>query len=246
MSLPTLSRRAQLRGASASEDAGAGAEDPEAGNEETDPNERIAAQMQYFLTSDVIYSQRYLPRLLPWLDERRPDVVCLQETELGDAAFAELPVRTPLTPAERTHVYHQYTVRIAGASAAERDEVVSALREEHNIGSGMFYPIPNHRLAPFQAEVELPETANSGVSTTDEPFIIVINKDRSVSFGNAQVPMKDVQKKLRAIFETRKNKQVYIQADKSVDYGTVAQAMGEVRAAGIYSVGLITLPKMGL
>jgi exodeoxyribonuclease-3 len=33
---------------------------------------------------------RRLPRLLPWLDERRPDVVCLQETKLGDAAFAAL------------------------------------------------------------------------------------------------------------------------------------------------------------
>src|SRR5438067_5458144 len=31
-----------------------------------------------------------MPRLLPWLDERRPDVVCLQETKLADEAFAEL------------------------------------------------------------------------------------------------------------------------------------------------------------
>jgi exodeoxyribonuclease-3 len=30
------------------------------------------------------------PRLLPWLDERRPDVVCLQETKLTDDAFADL------------------------------------------------------------------------------------------------------------------------------------------------------------
>jgi len=28
-----------------------------------------------------------LPRLLPWLDQRRPDVVCLQETKLADDAF---------------------------------------------------------------------------------------------------------------------------------------------------------------
>ena len=28
------------------------------------------------------------PRLLPWLDERAPDVVCLQETKLSDAEFA--------------------------------------------------------------------------------------------------------------------------------------------------------------
>jgi exodeoxyribonuclease-3 len=30
------------------------------------------------------------PRLLPWLDERRPDVVCLQETKLADDAFTHL------------------------------------------------------------------------------------------------------------------------------------------------------------
>lgn len=31
-----------------------------------------------------------VPRLLPWLDQRQPDVVCLQETKLGDEAFSEL------------------------------------------------------------------------------------------------------------------------------------------------------------
>lgn len=31
-----------------------------------------------------------LPRLLPWLEERRPDVVCLQEIKLADGAFEEL------------------------------------------------------------------------------------------------------------------------------------------------------------
>jgi exodeoxyribonuclease-3 len=30
------------------------------------------------------------PRFLPWLDERQPDVVCLQETKLGDDSIAEL------------------------------------------------------------------------------------------------------------------------------------------------------------
>jgi exodeoxyribonuclease-3 len=31
-----------------------------------------------------------VPRLLPWLDQRQPDVVCLQETKLADDAFTEL------------------------------------------------------------------------------------------------------------------------------------------------------------
>ncbi|HQA29790.1 MAG TPA: exodeoxyribonuclease III [Propioniciclava tarda] len=31
-----------------------------------------------------------LPRFVPWLEQRRPDVVCLQETKVSDAAFVEL------------------------------------------------------------------------------------------------------------------------------------------------------------
>jgi exodeoxyribonuclease-3 len=41
-------------------------------------------------TWNVNSVRQRLPRLLPWLDERRPDVVCLQETKLADAAFDEL------------------------------------------------------------------------------------------------------------------------------------------------------------
>ena len=41
-------------------------------------------------TWNVNSLKQRLPRLLPWLDQRKPDVVCLQETKLDDDAFAEL------------------------------------------------------------------------------------------------------------------------------------------------------------
>jgi exodeoxyribonuclease-3 len=41
-------------------------------------------------TWNVNSLKQRLPRLLPWLDERRPDVVCLQETKLTDDAFDAL------------------------------------------------------------------------------------------------------------------------------------------------------------
>src|SRR2546423_195142 len=41
-------------------------------------------------TWNVNSIKQRLPRLLAWLDERRPEVVCLQETKLADDAFAEL------------------------------------------------------------------------------------------------------------------------------------------------------------
>ena len=41
-------------------------------------------------TWNVNSVKQRVPRLLPWLDDRKPDVVCLQETKLTDDAFTEL------------------------------------------------------------------------------------------------------------------------------------------------------------
>jgi exodeoxyribonuclease-3 len=41
-------------------------------------------------TWNVNSVKQRVPRLLPWLDERQPDIACLQETKLADGAFEEL------------------------------------------------------------------------------------------------------------------------------------------------------------
>ena len=74
-----------------------------------------------------------------------------------NAAFlsANLEGVTPPPVADgAVHVYHQYTIRVP----EDRDGLAKALKEEYQVGSGMFYPVPNHRLKPFQSPVDLPET----------------------------------------------------------------------------------------
>jgi len=94
-------------------------------------------------------------------------------------------------------------------------------------------------------DIDLPETASTGVETNDEPFVLVVRKNGEIQAGDSKMGLTNMRAKLKAIFETRKNKQIYIQADKQVEYGFVAEAMGEIRAAGIYQIGLITIPKPG-
>ena len=53
-----------------------------------------------------------------------------------------------ITPSVRqgvTHVYHQYTIRVA-----RRDEFADRLRERE-VGTGIYYPIPVHHQKPFEA-----------------------------------------------------------------------------------------------
>jgi len=92
-------------------------------------------------------------------------------------------------------------------------------------------------------EIDLPETAASGMETSDEPFILAIQDNNKLYIGNEEVLMAGLRNKLKAIFATRKNKQIYLKADKKVNYELVAKALAEVRAAGIYNIGLVTLPQ---
>lgn len=67
-------------------------------------------------------------------------------------------VSVPFVAPEASHVFHQYTIRVAGG---ERDALRDFLRDEWQVGSGVYYPVPNHRLASlagFAPGLELPET----------------------------------------------------------------------------------------
>ena len=92
-------------------------------------------------------------------------------------------------------------------------------------------------------EVNLPKTAPSGVELNEDPFVLIINANGKIKVGEIEISVDLMKDKLKAIFEARKNKQIYIQADTKVDYGVVAAAMAEIRAAGIFNINLITLPK---
>ncbi len=92
-------------------------------------------------------------------------------------------------------------------------------------------------------DVDLPKTSSTGLSVSEEPFILVVDEKARLSVAGVPIATDALRSKIKAIFEVKTNKQVYIQADKKVDYGAVAQVMSELRNAGIVKISLITLPK---
>lgn len=56
-------------------------------------------------TWNVNSAKQRIPRIMPWLEQRRPDVVCLQETKLADVAFAEL-FASPLAELGYEYAHH--------------------------------------------------------------------------------------------------------------------------------------------
>ena len=82
-----------------------------------------------------------LTKVAGWTSQRQDNAAFLDANLRGRR-------RRRRSPTGAVHVYHQYTIRVA----EDRDGFAKALREEYGVGSGMFYPIPNHRLPSFQVD----------------------------------------------------------------------------------------------
>lgn len=113
-------------------------------------------------------------------------------TRRSNAAYLDNHLEGVTTPAVRQgaeHVYHQYTIRVEG----DRNRVVEALRDEYGVGAGVYYPTPNHQLAPlakYAEGIELPETARAAqqvLSLPVHPSLREPDLERIVGAVNAVV-----------------------------------------------------------
>jgi perosamine synthetase len=97
-------------------------------------------------------------------------------------------VGVPPVVAGAEHVYHQYTIRVTESAGGQeivggRDGLAERLKER-GIGTGMYYPIPIHRLPSFQrADVasrvagELPETEKAAAEALSLPVMPTLTQD---------------------------------------------------------------------
>ncbi|HVA87794.1 MAG TPA: DegT/DnrJ/EryC1/StrS family aminotransferase [Candidatus Saccharimonadales bacterium] len=92
-----------------------------------------------------------------------------------DEAFAGLQVGLPVTPEGRTHVFHQYTLRVG----PERDAILAELRES-GVGADVYYPLPVHRQAYIMElglEADLPVTDAAAAETIALPMFPALTAD---------------------------------------------------------------------
>ncbi|MBI2953253.1 MAG: DegT/DnrJ/EryC1/StrS family aminotransferase [Chloroflexi bacterium] len=96
---------------------------------------------------------------LPTLNARRREIAGLYDQRLGKLTGLILPRVFP----NRSHVFHQYTVRITRDFGSTRDEVADFLKEKA-IATGIYYPIPVHR----QRSLQQWELANCPFAVTEQ------------------------------------------------------------------------------
>jgi len=86
-----------------------------------------------------------LGKLRGWTEQRRENAQFLSSNLRGVICPTEAP--------NAVHVFHQYTIRVPD----DRDGFAAAL-QQRGVGSGVYYPIPVHRLPSFGLHIDLPVT----------------------------------------------------------------------------------------
>ncbi|MFD1564297.1 DegT/DnrJ/EryC1/StrS family aminotransferase [Haloarchaeobius amylolyticus] len=100
-------------------------------------------------------------------------------TRRDNAAFyneelADLPLETPTEPADRRHVYHQYTVR-----TDDRDALAATL-EERDIGTGIYYETPIHRQPAYETVSTAAARLPASERAADEVLSLPVHQELSV------------------------------------------------------------------
>ena len=87
-----------------------------------------------------------LAKLARWTSQRQQNAAFFTGNLRG--------VVTPFVAPTATHVFHQYTIRVQGH---DRDAFATQLAQM-GVGTGVYYPIPNHLLPSYTQVIDLPET----------------------------------------------------------------------------------------
>ncbi len=106
-----------------------------------------------------------LGKLPGWTAQRRANAEFLSAHLEG--------VVVPTVADGATHVWHQYTIRVPEG----RDAFAQALAAEHHVGSGVYYPIPNHELPSFGVAADLPVTAAACAEVLSLPVHPALSQD---------------------------------------------------------------------
>ena len=92
-------------------------------------------------------------------------------------------------------------------------------------------------------DVDLPQTTTQALRLDKEPLVLSVQRDGKTFLGKQEIAAGELTAKLRAIFESRGDKELYLRADREAPYGIVAKAMAAARNAGATKLGIVTEPE---
>src|SRR5450432_3503416 len=82
-------------------------------------------------------------------------------------------------------------------------------------------------------EVELPPVKAPSIDDPNAPLVLSIDKDRHLMLGTAPVKWTELKAKLETNEKVKKDRQLFVQADKTLTYDVVVTAMAIAKDADV-------------
>jgi len=90
-------------------------------------------------------------------------------------------------------------------------------------------------------DINLPlETKTPSTAQDTTQVMLEYTADRQISINHQPVTLSELETRLRDIFESRKEKTMFIAADGSLRYGDIVTVIDAAKGAGIEKVGIVT------
>ena len=90
-------------------------------------------------------------------------------------------------------------------------------------------------------DINLPlESRTAEQSQSSDQVVVEFTADRHISVNKSDVTIDELEKRLRDIFENRKEKTVFIVGAPTLRYGEVVAVIDAARGAGVDKVGIVT------
>ena len=96
-------------------------------------------------------------------------------------------------------------------------------------------------LATVDVAVNLPTSTAAPQPRPQKPVFLTLKADKTLVLGQVPVPPGGLRAALDERTENDREQQVYLRADKSVDYDSLMQLMNELHAAGYLKIALVGL-----
>jgi biopolymer transport protein TolR len=91
-------------------------------------------------------------------------------------------------------------------------------------------------------DVNLPVATGAPQPQQTNQVILTITKKGDIYLNQTGYTLAALRPKLKALYKARRSREIYLQADADVPYGTVIHVMDEIKKAGIVKLGMITQP----
>ncbi len=94
-------------------------------------------------------------------------------------------------------------------------------------------------------DVDLPKTKAESMEGTEKKLVLTLTKEKKIFIGSSEetpIPYEQLEEKLKTNAKLQEERELYLHADRRLEYGFVVDIMAIAKRSGVEKLGMVTDP----